>query len=29
LLPYNSSGNITNGGDYHPLTPFIIYVIWI
>ncbi len=19
-LPYNSSGNITNGGDYHPLT---------
>jgi uncharacterized repeat protein (TIGR01451 family) len=21
LTPYNSSGNITNGGDYHPLVP--------
>ena len=21
LLPYNSSGSITNGGDYHPLVP--------
>ncbi len=21
LLPYNSSGDITNGGDYHPLVP--------
>ena len=21
MLPYNSSGNITNGGDYHPLVP--------
>ena len=21
LLPYNSNGNITNGGDYHPLVP--------
>ena len=29
LLPYTSSGDITTGGDYHPLTPYILYVIWI
>ncbi|HEC89586.1 MAG TPA: PKD domain-containing protein, partial [Thermoplasmatales archaeon] len=26
LLPYNSSGGIANGGDYHPLVPNVFYV---